>query len=736
MSDFDSSEFETDVEPGLEFEQDAFGVDNSGGIEGVSQNDVEDRHETNLEHGQDQTRDATEPGYASDSENISLSGSYDAESNSITVEGQELQGDQEIIAAMEEQFRQGIDGVAYSTTFAYEGALYQSQYIIEGTTLRIDTVLLSKDEEEILNAEYLYESDDDGEAIGSREAASTEEEQPAASLQGTENSAQAEAANQMETANQEAENSWANIFAGLGRESKQASESAIERAGADDIQTAETGETILEKQELDLSDLFWIPINDTARERITVAAGNSVKESGRSRELNFSEISAEKSVAPGQEKLERPVEVKAAVTLRKSDKTSVGKLSEMGTREIRTREGRTSREAVRSADNGIPAREPSHNTVGEIKTQNTKQLKEKTVKSPDGGRPTLHLKSRESKNATSVPANAEIKLVGPEPKQDEKTASGNMVGQAQKTGEISNLKAAQAKHAEPEAENAPSAIRLHANKGEAELHPANMPKVPEAQKNELPKIADVAEINDPSSEELRNDIKIEAAEVMVSVQIKEQGSNAPAKAVAKTKEVTIENVQDAVILENQVGRIGETGRPVETNILEIQEKPQQAKLEVPSIKQVAEKITAEPLELAKERTTPRKIEQAKQRPAKNIENRQPAIQLVKKEGIRRPTLKLANKRNASQEKNRKVLEFKKREKATEHYALRRTIKRVVRTGPRIENNAGITLMRQRRSITADERDGLKQNREIAQLPRSTVKHKIPGPQRAAIRMAA
>ncbi len=99
----------------------------------------------------------------SEQEYYSIEGVYNPELGTIILEGTELQGDPEIIASIVEKFEAGHEGLAHTAEFQIGEDFYQSSYHIEGFTLKIDTVKISELEVEAF-AEQIDDTDntDDG----------------------------------------------------------------------------------------------------------------------------------------------------------------------------------------------------------------------------------------------------------------------------------------------------------------------------------------------------------------------------------------------------------------------------------------------------------------------------------------------------------------------------------------------------------------------------------------------
>lgn len=106
----------------------------------------------------------------------SVEGNYDQNSGTIILEGVELQGDPEAISSIIEKFESGYEGLAYTADFQIGEELYQSNYYIEGFTLRIDTVKIGE-----LDSGYYVENsvdtNDSGDGTEIRTISSESEQQ-------------------------------------------------------------------------------------------------------------------------------------------------------------------------------------------------------------------------------------------------------------------------------------------------------------------------------------------------------------------------------------------------------------------------------------------------------------------------------------------------------------------------------------------------------------------------------
>jgi len=662
MEDESFDPIEEGMEPVFEADESDFEAESSNPIEGLSDADIGGRYDSNPEYSHEPSE------IAGDGENIILEGSYDAETNNITVEGTVLQGDPEIIAAIAEQFRQGIDGTAYSTTFTYEGGLYQSDYVIDGSTLRIETALIPEEEEAIAEAGLDDDDSDSEEQTETQNLFSAESE---------ENRAEAE----MVTTEQAA-SSWANIFGNNNQESKVGLGAEAGTNAEIDLKDEEPGVAIPAELELDFIDLFWVKVDSSTPERITVKAAAVIKEHGSLAEPLGKFKSEVAHAKNGKEfvslrKAEPKPEVELAKVAAEADaetaKQPDSELNEELKKEVRQDK------ALKTSEVAKPKREilqdpGSLEDTAENSGSTTVQAKKSLPKT--NAKPIIKLKSQPLKKVSTpdVPRQPSV----PQLKTPEMPDSN-----------LEPSKQAQVKEVRPQPISLAPIPAIGAKTAE------QPEKVDEAPKN----LGIPEQISFP---ELADNINIEAPDIFASKVKAEETETLPDVTVLELKDE-----EDTIASNIEPGEIQELSAEREVN----------APMETKEMDQ-----TAKPIELMQ-----KKVE--------------PAIRLVKPEIVKHPNVKRENVNNNfggrnKAEGNKKVLEFTRKEKPAEQYRARRAISRVIKTGPQFENSTGGIVLRYRHNtITAEERDRLERNNRIAKIPVNKVRQRIPS-QRAAIKMAA
>jgi hypothetical protein len=251
--DFDSAEYdptEGDFEPG----------ESTGTTETASEFSGMDR-ETQDRYGR-HAEEEPETEQSPDSGVYVVEGNYDAETGTITVEGVELQGsDRAGIAEITRKFQEGYEGLAYSTRDEWNGVIYESNYYTIGANLRIETIIISVEE---------YPA-----AEGSNDDDSEEAKTEPLSFTSPETEGAVSAGEEAVVAEEPIVSFWDKIFETAAEEVAAPEEEQNSIESPEPVLAAQT-EVILQdpepeaKTELNFTELFWIPVDSTNSEKVTV----------------------------------------------------------------------------------------------------------------------------------------------------------------------------------------------------------------------------------------------------------------------------------------------------------------------------------------------------------------------------------------------------------------------------------------------------------------------------------
>lgn len=753
--DFDPTEYEeTDIEPN--FESDAIGETSSNPeLSEISEQDLADRHE------QQEEVEAT----ISTSENFITEGNFEASSGKIFLEGQEIiSDDPEMESLLIQNFNQGVEGVFYSKTFDLGGDLYQIDYILygfdeNGASLRLDSKLISKGEEEGVAPEELYEYSNDDEI--STATLTPEANEFVAEIQNAEDATETvstEAVEQTETT----VSGWFGIVetAAVTQENSE-NQVSITELGFNPIFSTATLENnfteptkavadnlIVRESSPGLNLFGFIETFDTEINNKAVTFKNEAASSSREQQTITTEIISSTTATYPIKTLEQSDSITRQPDTQKTELKETGVDQEESTVEQEIEQVKT----YKAEANSQPIKlKPEKTSKAEGKTvqvekdtlttNNNSSERERAIDITAADKtPTKIVTNKQKNNSVNIQATTENsnKFVEPQnpkpspeptidtPEQTQSISLRQEVVTAQNEAESIKLNVAETEKVEPEK---PS--------GQTELT-----AVVDTIQEDTQEQATVIQIE--SEEQMTVDQNTAAAENLEPV-ILEANTNTEKTPGAITEPTTEVVVDDTSILEISNKQIREDRNneveiaepAIEQMFVEVEKfteskqvtEKNNAQIKIPA--QKSEKIQTQKTAMERQLIGKTRIEQKQRIERPQIQKRN------EKARTERQPIRLVKKNNSSkaaESKTRLTNNNRRTSKPTELYSVKRQIKKVVVTGKGFERNGGISLRSNVASITSDLRDRLEQTNRISRIPTYRARRRTPN--QSAIKIAA